>query len=105
LLHHGLTLPTNAYRGMSGGWIAMAHNYPSDMAQGLWTAVLAFGVSLLVTVAVSLATGARPEAELTGLVRSLTPRPETKRMAWWKRTEALAVAILLAAAAAAFFFG
>ena len=63
-----------------------------------WTALLAFAACLLVTVLVSLATTPRPEAELAGLVYSLTPRPRM-RPVWWKRPEALAVAILLAAIA------
>ena len=102
LLHHGLTLPADAYRGMSGGWIAVARSYPDDLTQCFWTALLAFCVSLLVTVAVSLVTKARPEAEQAGLVRSLTPWAGAKRMAWWKRPETLAVGILLVAIATIF---
>jgi len=98
LLHHGLTLPMGAHPGLHGGWLATMHIYPSDMAQNFWTALLALAASLLVTVLVSLATAPRPEAELAGLVYSLTPRPRT-RLVWWKRPEALAVAILLAAIA------
>jgi SSS family solute:Na+ symporter len=87
-----------AHPGLHGGWLATMHIYPSDMAQNFWTALLALAASLLVTVLVSLATAPRPEAELAGLVYSLTPRPRT-RLVWWKRPEALAVAILLAAIA------
>jgi SSS family solute:Na+ symporter len=77
LLHHGL-----------------AHGDPNDLAQNVWTAIFAFGASLLVTVVVSFLTTARPEAELRELVYGLTPRKANK--IWWKRPEALAVAILLA---------
>ena len=106
LLHHGLTLPAGAHSGLHGGWLATLnsgwpaalHIYPSDIEQNFWTALLAFAACLLVTVLVSLATTPRPEAELTGLVYSLTPRPQM-RSVWWKRPEALAVAILLAAIA------
>jgi len=94
LLHHGLTLPTDAHPGLHGGWITVVHSYPSDLAQNVWTALFAFSASLLVTVAVSLATTARPEAELRGLVYQLTSRKANK--VWWKRPEALAAAILLA---------
>lgn len=73
----------------------MLHRYSSQMEQSFCTAILAFGVSLLVTVAVSLSTRPRAESELMGLVHSLTPRPA--QALWWKRPEALAVAILLAA--------
>src|SRR6185437_11289490 len=75
LLHHGLTIPTDALPGMHGGWIAIVHYYPSDMAQNFWTAIFAFSVNLVVTVVVSLATRPQAEAELVGLVYSLTPKP------------------------------
>jgi SSS family solute:Na+ symporter len=102
LLHHGLTLPAEAHPGLHGGWIVALHSYPSDLAQNVWTALFAFSACLLVTVAVSCATTARPEAELRGLVYSLTPRKANK--VWWQRPEALAAAILLAAIALNLFF-
>jgi len=77
LLHHGLTLPADATPGIHGGWIAILHHYPSDMAQNFWTAIFAFTVNLLVTMAVSLATTPRPEAELVGLV--YFPHPQAHR--------------------------
>jgi solute:Na+ symporter, SSS family len=46
----------------------------------------------------------KPEAELVGLVHSLTPKPETSHLVWWKRPEALAAAILLGAVALNIFF-
>ena len=98
-VHHGLTLPAGARTGLHGGWIGVLYSYPSDVAQGLWTAIFAFGASLIVTVLVSLMTEPRPEGELAGLVYSLTPRPERTQKIWWKRPEALAAAILVAAIA------
>ena len=53
--------------------------------------------NFVVTVVVSLLTKARPESELVGLVHSLTPKPPHAHLQWWKRPEALAVAILLGA--------
>src|SRR6202453_3791101 len=64
LVHHGLTIPAGAIPGIHGGWLHVVHTYPSDMAQNFWTAIFAFSVNLLVTIAVSLATEARPEPEL-----------------------------------------
>ena len=72
LLHHGLSLPADAAPGIHGAWLHLVHTYPSDMAQNFWTAIFAFSVNLIVTVAVSSATAPRPEAELVGLVYSLT---------------------------------
>ena len=104
MLHHGLTLPVDVRAGVHGGWIAVLHHYPSDLAQSFWTAIFAFSASLIVTVAMSYCTKARAESELVGLVHSLTPRPTRAHIAWWKRPEALAVAVLLGAIALNIFF-
>jgi SSS family solute:Na+ symporter len=103
LLHHGLTLPEGAQVGLHGGWIAGLHRYPSDLAMNLWTSIFAFTVCLVVTVAVSLLTRAKPERELVGLVYWLSPKPRTK-LVWWKRPEALAVVVLLALVAVCVLF-
>jgi solute:Na+ symporter, SSS family len=97
MLHHGLTLPVEALPGIHGGWIAVLHHYPSDMAQNFYGAIFAFSANFLVAVVVSLFTKPRPDSELVGLVRSLTKMPSHAHLPWWKRPEALAVAILLAA--------
>jgi SSS family solute:Na+ symporter len=104
MLHHGLSLPIEVKPGVHGGWIAVLHHYPSDMAQNFWGAIFAFGTNFIVTVVVSLATKARPESELVGLVHSLTPKPAKAHLIWWKRPEALAVAVLLMAVALNIFF-
>jgi SSS family solute:Na+ symporter len=94
LLHHGLTLPTDAVPGIHGGWITVLHHYPSDMAQNFWTAIFAFSVNFLVTIAVSLITTPRPEPELVGLVYSLTPKPVETHLSWYQKPATLAVAVL-----------
>jgi solute:Na+ symporter, SSS family len=99
MLHHGLTLPIEAVPGIHGGWIAVLHHYPSDMAQNFYGAIIAFSANFIVAVVVSLFTKPRPDSELVGLVRSLTKMPSHAHLPWWKRPEALAVAILLAAVA------
>ena len=72
-IHHGLTLPIGDTPGVKGGWIAVLHAYPSEMAQNFYTAICAFVACLFVTVLVSLLTRPRDERELVGLVHSLTP--------------------------------
>ncbi len=104
LLHHGLTLPIEARPGIHGGWITVLHHYPSDMAQNFYGAIFAFGINFVVAVVVSLCTKPRPEAELVGLVHSLTPKPPRVHNRWWKSPEALAVAILIGAIALNIFF-
>ncbi len=104
MLHHGLTLPIEANPGIHGGWITVVHHYPSDMAQNFYGAIFAFSANFLVTVIVSLFTKPKPEAELVGLVHSLTPKPETGHLPMWKRPEALAVLILVIFVALSIFF-
>ncbi|MDP9037871.1 MAG: sodium:solute symporter family protein [Acidobacteriota bacterium] len=94
LVHHGLTLPADATAGIHGGWITLVHTYPSDMAQNFWTAIFAFSINMVVTVAVSLATRPRPESELVGLVYSLTPKPVETHLEWWQKPSTLAFAVL-----------
>jgi SSS family solute:Na+ symporter len=94
LIHHGLTLPADAVPGIHGGWITVVHRYPSDMAQNFWTAIFAFSINLLVTIAVSLITKPRPEQELVGLVYSLTPKPVETHLSWYQKPATLAVAVL-----------
>ena len=95
LLHHGLTLPDGAVTGLHGGWISIAHYYPSDMAQNFWTAIFAFSVNLIVTVLVSVVTEPRKDAELVGLVYSLTPKPAEEHLSWWQKPATLGVAVLV----------
>jgi SSS family solute:Na+ symporter len=95
LLHHGLTLPANATPGIHGAWIHLIHTYPSDMAQNFWTAIFAFSVNFIVTIAVSLATEPRPEPELVGLVYSLTPKPVETHLTWYQKPATLGVAVLV----------
>jgi SSS family solute:Na+ symporter len=94
LLHHGLTIPTDALPGIHGGWIAIVHHYPSDMAQNFWTAIFAFTVNFVVTIVVSLATKPREETELVGLVYSLTPKPAEGHLSWYQKPATLAVAVI-----------
>lgn len=94
LLHHGLTIPADAAPGIHGGWITIVHHYPSDMAQNFWTAIFAFSVNLIVTVAVSLITRPREDHELVGLVYSLTPKPVEHHLEWYQKPSTLAYIVL-----------
>jgi SSS family solute:Na+ symporter len=93
-LHHGLTLPAGAIAGVKGGWLGVTHTYYSEMAQNFWTAIDAWTVCFVVTILVSLVTRPRPDAELTGLVYSLTPRQNDGEKRWYMRPAVLGVIVL-----------
>src|SRR3989442_1762110 len=93
-LHHALTLPARAATGVKGGWLAIVHTYPSEMAQNFWTAIFAWSACFTVTILVSLATRPHEESKLAGLVYSLTNRPSSRDLPWYQRPEILAVVAL-----------
>jgi solute:Na+ symporter, SSS family len=93
-LHHGLTLPAGAIAGVKGGWLGVTHTYYSEMAQNFWTAIDAWTVCFVVTILVSFVTRARPDAELTGLVYSLTPRQDDGEKRWYMRPAVLGVIVV-----------
>jgi SSS family solute:Na+ symporter len=95
-VHHGLTLPSAASVGIKGGWIAVVHHYPSEMAQNFWTAIWAWSICFVATIAISLVTRPRNEEELAGLVYSLTGRPNDENVTWYQRPAYLGVAVLCA---------
>jgi SSS family solute:Na+ symporter len=92
-IHHGLTLPLGETVGIKGGWIAVMHTYPSDMAQNFWTAIWAWSVCFVITILMSLATAPRDEKELKGLVYSLTDRIRESG-AWYERPAFLGVIVI-----------
>ena len=94
-IHHGLTLPRGSVAGIKGGWLADAmHIYPSEMAQNFWTAIWAWTVCFVVTIIVSLVTKPRPDAELRGLVWSLTERPSSEGEPWYRKPGTLGLVLL-----------
>ncbi|MBN2862253.1 MAG: hypothetical protein JXN62_03765, partial [Bacteroidales bacterium] len=94
LTHHGLTVPEGATTLVKGGWLGTLHTYPVEMAQNFWTAIIAFSVATVVTVGLTLITKQqKSEAELTGLVYSLTPHEMNKDLPWHKRPAGLAIIV------------
>jgi SSS family solute:Na+ symporter len=94
--HHGLTLPEGAVPGIKGAFLGAAlHVYPSEMAQNFWTAIVAWTSCFVTTIVISLATRRdKTDAELGGLVYSLTPRITDREIVWYKRPAALGVTVL-----------
>jgi SSS family solute:Na+ symporter len=98
MAHHGLTLPDGDAAGLKGGWIGVAHAYPSEMAQNFWTAIWSFSACLVTTAAVSIFTRAPEEARLVGLVHSLTPHAAREEGVPWHRRPAFLGLVVLAGA-------
>ncbi|MGH7952557.1 MAG: sodium:solute symporter family protein [Limisphaerales bacterium] len=74
-LFHALTLAHGDLPGIKGGYIHVVQTFPSEMAQNFWLAIFAFSVSFILTAVISLATKrTKSDAELKGLVYSLTPK-------------------------------
>ena len=79
-----------------GGWITVLHSYPSEMAQNFWTAIWAWSACFVVTIAVSLVTRPHDEAQLAGLVYSLTPKIGGDKGPWYGSPVILGAIVLTA---------
>jgi SSS family solute:Na+ symporter len=94
-----------AFWGLLAGTVAaMGHyaaiksgvvSYPSDMAGNFYGAIYAFAVCFGLTVVVSFFTRPRPEADLVGLVYSLTPKIEEAGVPWFKRPAVVGSVVLV----------
>jgi SSS family solute:Na+ symporter len=98
-VHHGMTLPKGATAGIKGGWFGTFYEYPSEMAQNFWTAIFAWTVCFVVTIAISIVTKPRDDKELVGLVYSLTEMPKDDARTWYERPMTLGIVVLVMTAA------
>jgi len=97
--HHGLTVPFGETSLTMGGWLgSVQHVYPSSMAQNFWTAIWAWCTCFGATIVISLATTSRKsDAQLRGLVWSLTPHEDKGEVGtpFWKRIAPFGALVLL----------
>lgn len=87
---HGLTIAEG-----KGGWISPAFTIGSGMAQAFAVASVSFIVNFSVTVIVSLVTAPKPDAELRGLVYSLTEKPSTEGLPWYRKASTLGLLLVI----------
>ena len=89
---HGLTSPEGATTLVKGGWLGtVVQEFPSEMAQNFWIAIIAFSVALVATIVISLATKrTKTDEELRGLVYQLTPKTIDDSKHWYQRPGFLA---------------
>ena len=106
-LFHSLSSASGNALGIKGGylWSLMGTQiadvpsrliFPSDMAQNFWLASFAFTACFVLTLGISLATRrTKTDAELTGLVYSLTPKLKDTEQAWYLRPAVLGILLLI----------
>jgi SSS family solute:Na+ symporter len=87
---HGLTMAEG-----KGGWLGSNFNtFQSTMAQNYWIAIISFATCFIVTVAISLITKPKTDAELKNLVYGVTEMPPKGDSPWYKRPGPLAVVVI-----------
>ena len=97
VIFHGLTLAAGNPAGVKGGWISTAIEYPKEMSQNFWIAIVAFSTTFVVNAVLSLLTKrTKTDAELAGLVYSLTPKQYDEGEPWILRPAVLGSFVMVA---------
>lgn len=89
-LTHGLTIAEG-----KGGWIAPMFEIKSGMGQAFIVASISWIANFFTTIIVSLFTKPKPEAELRGLVYSLTEKQKYHEQKWYLRASAIGIALIV----------
>jgi SSS family solute:Na+ symporter len=87
---HGLTIAEG-----KGGWIYPLYEIHSGMGQAFIVASISWVVNFCTTIIVSLFTKPKPEAELKGLVYSLTEKPSYHQEKWYLRVVPLGLILII----------
>ncbi len=95
-LFHALTIAQGNTPGVKGGYIKVLSTFPSEMAQNFWLAAFAFTVCFIFTLVISLATKSqKTDADLKGLVYSLTPKIVDNNMPAYQRPAVVGIVLLI----------
>jgi SSS family solute:Na+ symporter len=95
-MFHALTIASGNAPGVKGGYLSVAHSFPSEMAQNFWLAAFAFIACFTLTGGISLATArTKTDDELKGLVYSLTPKIKDTDQAWYQRPAVIGSVLLI----------
>jgi SSS family solute:Na+ symporter len=96
-IFHSLTIAQGNLPGVKGGYVHIMQIFPSEMAQNFWLAAFSFTVCFTLTLVISLATArTKSDAELKGLVYSLTPKIVDNNIPVWQKPAVVGVALLIA---------
>ncbi|MEI6818418.1 MAG: sodium:solute symporter family protein [Verrucomicrobiota bacterium] len=105
VIFHGISAPQILEVGQTipwikGAWINTHFQFTSSMAQNFWLAIVAWSVCFVLTVVISLlTTRTKTDAELKGLVYSLTDKLKEEGEPLWKRPAVVGSVVLLIAVA------
>ena len=96
-LFHATTIAAGNAPGIKGGYLAVLHTFPSEMAQNFWLASFAFSVCFVLTGSISLMTArTKSDSDLKGLVYSLTPKVTDHESSWYMRPSVVGSMLLAA---------
>ena len=98
-LFHSLTIAQGNLPGVKGGYVHVMQIFPSEMAQNFWLASFAFTCCFVLTLVISLATSrTKSDAELKGLVYSLTPKIVDSNIPIYQKPAVVGIALLIVCA-------
>jgi solute:Na+ symporter, SSS family len=102
---HALTIAHGNLPGVKGGYLAVVHEFPSEMAQNFWLASFAFTACFVLTIFISFITQrTKSNEELKGLVYSLTPKTVDHNQPVWQRPAVAGTVLLIACVILNFIF-
>jgi SSS family solute:Na+ symporter len=101
---HALTIATGNLPGVKGAYlwnilgqaVPESCKFPSEMAQNFWLAAFAFTVCFMLTLVISLATKSqKTDADLKGLVYSLTPKIVDHNIPIYQKPAVVGIVLLI----------
>lgn len=97
VIFHGICFATGNPPGLKGAWISPIVEYPKEMSQGFWVAIVAFSTTFVVNAVVSLLTKrTKTDDELRGLVYSLTEKQNSDNDPWILRPAVMGTIVMIA---------
>ena len=97
VVFHGLSYAVGNAPGVKGGWISQAIDFPKEMSQNFWIAIVAFSTTFVVNAVLSMLTKrTKTDEELRGLVYSLTPKHRDENEPWILRPAVLGSIVMVA---------
>jgi len=95
-VHTNVDAAGHVINGMKGGYLAVVSQFPSEMAQNFWLAAFAFTACFVLTLVISLATKrTKSDADLKGLVYSLTPKIKSDNLVWYQQPGVVGTILLI----------